>query len=512
MRQQGIEVLGVYGGLRGYAFRATEENLNKVKADTATEVVGGFESGPASIPRPAQTTGFEPVWMTKPVVSGVPKAGQVLTTSNGTWDDGGSPITHYLYNWYVCANPTFNVDCTPIGVPSNQYLLRTEDVGFYMRSEVSACNAVGCGFPIKSEATGQVTGNPDPNASTQRLAFGITRVNARTSSARTGDGTGAVNVNVAVMDTGVTAHPDLNLVGGISFQTDDPACPASTDFSDLEGHGTTVSGVLAASDNTFGVAGVAPGARLWAVRVLDEHGGGKAQSFICGMDWLVGRLNDGDPSNDVRIVNFSAAGPTEDTRGCGTTTDALHLAICRARDAGILMVAAAGNDSINFGQVRTQTDGPRWPASWDEVLTVTATNDYDGVPGMGGAEICFSSTGESFGPDDRWAQYSNWAATGTSDVNHTIAAPGSCLTTTTRDGGYAYASGTSFSAPIVSGVVALCRTYSTCGTLTPSAIITKIRNDAQAFNEANYGHGFDGDPFRAVTGRFYGYQISANVY
>jgi subtilisin len=114
----------------------------------------------------------------------------------------------------------------------------------------------------------------------QVLPTGIDRVDAERSSTRSGDGKGTVNVDVAVLDTGIdTDHPDLNVAGGVN-------CLGGSSFDDDQLHGTHVAGTVAAKDNHFGVVGVAPGARLWAVKVVDETGTGTVESIICGVDWV----------------------------------------------------------------------------------------------------------------------------------------------------------------------------------------------------------------------------------
>src|SRR5439155_11258788 len=92
---------------------------------------------------------------------------------------------------------------------------------------------------------------------TQTLPTGIDRIDGDRSSTRSGDGRGNVNVNVAVLDTGIALdHPDLGVAGGAN-------CSSGHSFDDPVGHGTHVAGTIAALDNAFGVVGVAPGARLW---------------------------------------------------------------------------------------------------------------------------------------------------------------------------------------------------------------------------------------------------------
>src|SRR3990172_849061 len=105
------------------------------------------------------------------------------------------------------------------------------------------------------------------------------------------------------------------------------ACLGNT-YDDGNGHGTHAAGTIAARDDSAGVVGVAPGAPIWSVRVLDSSGGGSTSSL---------------------------------------------LAICGSVARGVTIVAAAGNDARDFaGEL---------PAAYDEVLTVTAVSDTNGRPG-----------------------------------------------------------------------------------------------------------------------------------
>src|SRR5215218_2164605 len=123
---------------------------------------------------------------------------------------------------------------------------------------------------------------PDQTVSiaAQSLPTGIDRIDGELSSTVSGNGSGAVSVDVAVIDTGVDLdHPDLNVVGGTN-------CSNGRSYDDGNGHGTHVAGTIGARDNGAGVVGVAPGAPLYSVRVLDNSGSGSWSSVICGIDWV----------------------------------------------------------------------------------------------------------------------------------------------------------------------------------------------------------------------------------
>lgn len=341
-----------------------------------------------------------------------------------------------------------------------------------------------------------------PSATAQCLPEGVDRIDSDVSSTVAGDGTGANAINVAVIDSGIDFHhPDLDVVGG-------KLCAAGKrqGFDDNAGHGTHVAGIIGARDNGFGVVGIAPGARLWALRAGGDHGA-SISNVICAVDFVTGTRTDGDPTNDIAVVNMSLGAKGSDDGDCGRTKkDALHLAICASVAAGVTYVVSAGNDGVDLATQR--------PAAYDEVLTVTAITDYDGQPGGLGSPTCFN-----FGPDDTPTAFSNFAMP--QDAGHTIAAPGACIMSTWpgRQGEappelatYVYNSGTSMASPHVAGTVALCIASGPCAGLTPAQVVQKIVADAGAHTGANPDYGFAGDPLHPVSGKYYGYLVWAGGY
>jgi len=251
------------------------------------------------------------------------------------------------------------------------------------------------------------------------LPTGINRIDAdRNATAKIDGKNERVDVDVAVLDTGIGPHPDLDVAGGIS------CIDGTTSYADDNDHGTHVAGTISALDNGVGVVGVAPGARLWAVKVLDREKHGWWSDVICGLNWVVAN------SDKIDVVNMSlgwygADGPCAETL--------LHDAICRVVDAGVPVVVAAGNDSKDAAGFV--------PAAYDEVITVSALADSDGRPGGDGRAT-------TQGPDDSLADFSNFGA----DVD--IAAPGVDILSTVL-GGYARGYGTSVASPHVAGAAAL---------------------------------------------------------
>lgn len=228
--------------------------------------------------------------------------------------------------------------------------------------------------------------------------------------------TGSSNVVIAVLDTGVDlTHPDLQakIVSGYDFINND------ADPSDDEGHGTHVAGIAAASTNNHtGVAGMAWGARIMPVKVLDSQGQGALSTIASGIVWAA--------DHGAPIINLSLGG--------STPADTLEDAVNHAYRRGALLVAASGNEY-------TQGNPTSYPAAYDHVLAVGAVGDRN-------EHAAYSNTGPYV---DVVAPGGNPTGDYDTNPNHWIAS------TFWRGSGQAYAqiAGTSQAAPHVAGLAAL---------------------------------------------------------
>ena len=129
-------------------------------------------------------------------------------------------------------------------------------------------------------------------AEAQTTPTGISRMGASLSAVAKIDGVDQrVDADVAIVDTGISTVPDLNVAGGYNCSTTNRSL-----WRDVEGHGTHVAGTVGAIDNGGGVVGVAPGVRLWAVKILDDTGEGLLSWYVCGLDWIASQRDPLDAS------------------------------------------------------------------------------------------------------------------------------------------------------------------------------------------------------------------------
>jgi subtilisin family serine protease len=257
---------------------------------------------------------------------------------------------------------------------------------------------------------------------------------------------GSAGVVVAVVDTGVSAVGDLatqvlpgrNFVGGTDPRDDS-----------VIGHGTLVAGVAAATtNNALGIAGAAWNASVLPVKVLDSHGYGTDSQVAAGVVWAA--------DHGADVINLSLGGPT-------AAGDALCDATTYAQTQGALVVASAGNGANAW---------LNYPAACPGVVAVTATD----------AQGNFASF-SSFGPDIG------------------IAAPGIAITSTRNDNRFGTESGTSLSAPIVSGAAAL--VIATHPEWSAAQVAERLEDTAQDRGppgvDPYYGHGLL-DAYAALGG------------
>jgi aqualysin 1 len=261
------------------------------------------------------------------------------------------------------------------------------------------------------------------SAVAQTLPWGIDRINADASSTLAGNGSGAVtNVRAYVIDSGIAAHPDLNLTGHVNF--------ANGQNTDCNGHGTHVAGTIAARDNTSDVVGVAPGAPLTGVKVLGCSGSGSWSGVIKGIDWVTAN------ATKPAVANMSLG---------GGANQAVDDAVRRSADSGVFYALAAGNEGANA----CNSSPARAGAGIANGIVTTAATDSS----------------------DREASWSNFG----SCVD--IWSPGVSILSTRRGGGTTTMSGTSMASPHSAGAGAL---YLSTHSANPAAVESALTGAAQS--------------------------------
>jgi len=255
-------------------------------------------------------------------------------------------------------------------------------------------------------------------------------------------GAGAV---VAVIDTGVlSSHEDLQgrVVAGHDFVSNDDTP------QDGNGHGTHVSGIVAANDgNGVGVSSVAPDAKVMPIRVLDDDGSGSSNDIAAGIDWAVAR--------GAQVINLSLGPDVPIVDSAPEVGDA----ISRALDRGVVVAAASGNDGLPVCE-QPQVQG--------RMLCVGSVDKR-------GSRSFFSSFGQGLGI----------VAPGGSALPF----PNEDILSTYNDGGYEELAGTSQATPHVSGVAALLVSKGVTGQAAVDRILATARDVGPAGPDSQYGAG-----------------------
>jgi subtilisin family serine protease len=308
----------------------------------------------------------------------------------------------------------------------------------------------------------------------QRTPTGIDRVDADLSAAKSGDKVGNVDADIAVLDSRVFPHPDLNIYRCASFHL---YIPLPNFCYDGHGHGTHVAGIAAAKDNNIGVVGTAPGARIWALKVAHDNGDTDESDVLEGLNYVAAH------AKEIEVANLSM--------GRFGFSIPYTVAIAVLVGNGVVVVVTAGNQNIDANR--------RTPANIPFAITVSAITDSDGK--CGGAGPAIAVDGLRFqpntisNPDDFFLSYSNFGSV----VD--LAAPGTDILSTNNANvpsqQYRNATGTSMAAPHVAGAVALIKS------LHPRAAANPFNVDAFLKNEGTKVPAADNPRVCDAAGRGY---------
>jgi subtilase family protein/concanavalin A-like lectin/glucanase superfamily protein len=387
---------------------------------TASNATGSTDA--ASLASPT-ILAASPVSITAPIVTGVAEDGGALLASTGAWD--GLEATHDV-SWERC--DAFGASCAAIaGASDTSYMLDEADVGRTVRAVVTATNAVGSSVAFSAAS-------PVVSDSFTGLQQWPSAVDAQRSWASAKNN--IVVPTIAIVDSGIEAgRSDFGgrVVNETTLTSLTPNSPG-----DGRGHGTFVASVAAGEGH--GYAGVAPGANLVSIDVLDDAGRARTSDVIAAADWIY-RNKD---AYGIRVANFSLHATTPTS----FRLDPLNKAVQKLWFSGVVVVAAAGNYAVDGAK-----SGVLFPPGNDPfIITVGATD----------------TAGTVTEDDDQTAPWSAWGFTPDGFAKPDVSAPGRYIvgavpTSSTLVAerpenvvapGYMQLSGTSFAAPIVSGAAA----------------------------------------------------------
>ncbi|WP_426512874.1 S8 family serine peptidase [Dactylosporangium sp. McL0621] len=264
-----------------------------------------------------------------------------------------------------------------------------------LRAVVAGALAVPAALAGTGGTAGAVVSPAGTATSATTLAQVRSSIGADTGTAAGLTGKG---VGVALIDTGVAAVPGLpaaQIANGPDLSFESQA--ANLRYLDTYGHGTHMAGIIVGNDTTSGSKGIAPDVKLTSVKIGTATGAVDVSQMIAAIDWVVQHKGD-DPANPIRVLNLSygSGGSTQ------TWTDPLLFAVQKAWKAGIVVVAAAGNNGNAAGALTN-------PALDDSILAVGAT----------------ATNGTATTADDTLAPFTNLATGTTGQVD--LLAPGTSI-------------------------------------------------------------------------------------
>ena len=331
----------------------------------------------------------------------------------------------------------------------------------------------------------------DTSGGGQTVPAGVARIGAAPGGSLDTDGDGTNNftgagAHVAIVDTGLDyAHGDLSSNIGTEFFD---YRGEGNDGSDDHGHGTHVAGIVAAVDNDQDVVGVAPGATVHAVKVLNSSGSGLDSWIVAGLQWVLygaGTKDNPDPNHVLfDVVNMSLGAKLsqlDEDPTPATCNDSVYGPVfAELKIAGIVVVVSAGND-------RNDDVANRAPAGCSDVITVAATTAEDGVLK---SKMCGvrKDTATFYTTDGDGVEISAPGST-KEDWRRCAAGKNTGILSLALGGGTTEMSGTSMSVPHVTGVAALLMANGTA----PANVTAAITDGAFGIGSTPLDHPVFGD-------------------
>ena len=310
---------------------------------------------------------------------------------------------------------------------------------------------------------------PGGSTGTQVTSAGVTRVGVPTAFSN------GAGVGVAVLDTGIDlGHSDL--AGTVdAFSAFGGSC------QDDEGHGTHVAGIIGARDNTLDVIGVAPGATIYCVKVLDGSGNGTDADVMAGLDWVL--ANHARVSPAIHVINMSLG-----REGSADDNPAMRDLVATLDTEGVLVVVAAGNDpSLDVNQ--------QVPSAYASVAPVASTTALTGSNACRFLASPIAADTASYFTSDGTGVTVSAPGEERENVSRGCMIQSVGILSTRLGGGTTRLSGTSMAAPHVAGIAA--RHYQINPAFLPAEVRGFLAADANRYGTAPLdspagGYTFDG--------------------
>ena len=482
---------GISAGTK-YSFRvrAVTKATKLTKVNGVAKLVTSSQIGSASKIAALTPTTVPQAPVLNPVDSTTPGALLVSWKQQTAAQRGGLPVTYLVTatadGQAELSCQTTSTSCALAGaVASATYKISL--VAKNSRGQVSADQTANT-VPTKIE----------PMFGSQWYLSAATGINVQKAWSYT---KGSPSVVVAVIDSGITKHPDLDSqqVPGYDFVSNgtrscsysnsgdrdgwdsDPSDPGdfytdNTGFHSSSWHGTHVSGIIAAAQNDYGISGIAPNVKLQPIRALGPDGGCSAD-LIAALNWAAGLPVPNVPANKTpaKVINLSMG--TSNASSCDYAANAGSLAstggaLAALKKAGVTTITAAGNSNTDandsypgncYPTINVGATGISQDRAWYSNYTVQTNADGAGV----GVDI------SAPGGDDRDSATAPAGTKGKilSDLNDGLREPGNPT--------FGLEEGTSMAAPVVAGVVALL--YSIKPTITFDQVFEVLKNSVTKF-------------------------------
>jgi len=426
----------------------TISTINPIKNTTIKTIIS------LNTPNKNPNNIFKNMSNTNNITISIPAQNATLLGTKHVNDSTVSILSIPAQNATILSTNTTSTSNTTISIPAqNATVLAASKANQPVTNASDACEIIKLNPSVDCFPNQQLNFTSLINArSNQIIPTGLSRIEGNDTNLDFSN----KNLTIAIVDTGINLHPDLNVVARKS-------CVPIYKLDDDYDHGTHVAGVAAAKNNSFGVIGAAPGAKIFSVKVGEIIGNKKYFDRItlkCAFDLI-------NSTKGIDVVNLSV----EDSGDAKVTYGLLANVIKDIVKKNITIIGSAGNTEQNAQNV--------WPGMDPNIIKVGAISDSDGKCGGKGKELKYVFDGHMVSDkDDSFANsYSNYGNV------VKLVAPGTNILSTNNTNGYSVDTGTSFAAPYVAGAAAVYKANHP--NATPSEVLNALINSSWKSTDAS---------------------------